>query len=107
MRAIGAQRRFILGMLMIETVVIGALFGAAGRGRGGRSSSGCSGKVGIPAANDVFTFFFSGPRLHPALGAASLIGALVIVLVVSAISSFYPAWLAMRVTPRQAMQTEE
>ena len=33
--------------------------------------------------------------------------ALVIVLVVSAVSSFYPAWLAMRVTPRQAMQTEE
>jgi len=29
------------------------------------------------------------------------------VLLVSAISSFYPAWLAMRVSPRQAMQTEE
>jgi hypothetical protein len=27
--------------------------------------------------------------------------------VVSAVSSFYPAWLAMRVTPRQAMATEE
>jgi hypothetical protein len=31
----------------------------------------------------------------------------VIVFVVSVLSSFYPGWLAMRVTPRQAMQTEE
>jgi ABC-type lipoprotein release transport system permease subunit len=29
------------------------------------------------------------------------------VLFVSTVSSFYPAWLAMRVTPRQAMQEEE
>jgi ABC-type antimicrobial peptide transport system permease subunit len=55
----------------------------------------------------VVTFFFSGPRLHPEIGAASLVSALLIVLVVSAISSFYPAWLAMRVSPRQAMATEE
>jgi ABC-type lipoprotein release transport system permease subunit len=26
---------------------------------------------------------------------------------VSAFSSFYPAWIAMRVTPRQAMQEDE
>jgi ABC-type lipoprotein release transport system permease subunit len=29
------------------------------------------------------------------------------VLLVSAFSSFYPAWLAMRVSPRQAMQEDE
>jgi ABC-type lipoprotein release transport system permease subunit len=106
LRAVGAQRRFIVGMLVIESVVIGALFGALGAAVGA-AVVWALGRMGIPAANDVFTFFFSGPRLHPELGAASLFTALGIVLVVSAISSFYPAWLAMRVTPRQAMQTEE
>jgi ABC-type lipoprotein release transport system permease subunit len=106
LRAVGAQRRFIVGMLVIESIVIGAIFGLLGAAVGALVVWGL-GRVGIPAANDVFTFFFSGPRLHPQLGAASLITALAIVLVVSALSSFYPAWLAMRVTPRQAMQTEE
>ena len=50
-------------------------------------------------------FFFSGPRLHPDLGAASIVAALVIVVLVSAIASFYPAWLATRVSPLRAMQT--
>ena len=53
-------------------------------------------------------FFFSGPRLLPdPRRRRTSIVALVIVLMVSAFSSFYPAWLAMRVTPRQAMQAEE
>ena len=35
LRAIGAQRRFILAMLVIESVVIGTIFGALGAGLGG------------------------------------------------------------------------
>jgi ABC-type lipoprotein release transport system permease subunit len=106
LRAVGAQRRFILGMLVVEALAIGALFGALGTAVGAGFIA-LLGKIGIPSANDVMTFFFSGPRLFPEIGASSLVGALVIVLFVSALSSLYPAWLAMRVTPRQAMQTEE
>ena len=106
LRAVGAQRRFILGMLVIEALVLGFVFGILGAAAGAGVVK-VLGDVGIPAANDIFTFFFSGPRLHPALGAGSLVVSLAIVLLVSALSSLYPAWLAMRVTPRQAMQTEE
>jgi FtsX-like permease family len=106
LRAVGAQRRFILWMLVIEALVIGAIFGGLGAAAGAAIIIGI-GKVGIPAFSDIWTFFFSGPRLHPALGTSSLATALFIVLLVSALSSFYPAWLAMRVSPRQAMQTEE
>jgi ABC-type lipoprotein release transport system permease subunit len=106
LRAVGAQRRFILAMLMIEAIVVGVIFGGLGAGIGAVIVA-ALGKIGIPAPNDVSYFFFSGPRLHLVLSSANLVKALVIVFVVSAVSSFYPAWLAMRVSPRQAMQAEE
>jgi ABC-type antimicrobial peptide transport system permease subunit len=106
LRAVGAQRRFILWMLVIEAMVIGALFGALGAAVGAGIIT-WIGQVGIPAFSDIATFFFSGPALHPSLGATSLVVALVIVLFVSVLSSLYPAWLAMRISPRQAMQSED
>lgn len=106
LRALGAQRTFVLAMLITESVVVGSLFGAIGAGTGALLIT-WLGRVGIPAANDVFMFFFSGPRLFPELGAGNLVGALTIVLLVSIASSFYPAFIAMRITPRQAMQTED
>ena len=106
LRAVGAQRRFILLMLIIEAVVVGIIFGGLGAGLGAVVVA-ALGKAGIPAPNDVSYFFFSGPRLHVTLATANLVKALAIVFVVSGVSSLYPAWLAMRVNPRQAMQSEE
>jgi len=106
LRAIGAQRRFILSMLVIESLVVGAIFGGLGAGLGALLVK-LIGHYGIPAKSDVWFFFFSGPRLHPFVGTSNIIWAFAIVLIVSAFSSFYPAWLAMRVTPRQAMQEDE
>jgi ABC-type lipoprotein release transport system permease subunit len=106
LRAIGAQRRFILAMLVIESIVVGGIFGGLGAGLGALIVS-IIGKVGIPAKSDVMFFFFSGPRLHPFIGTSNIVAAFIIVLFVSAFSSFYPAWIAMRVTPRQAMQEDE
>ncbi|MEO5767812.1 MAG: FtsX-like permease family protein [Polyangia bacterium] len=106
LRAIGAQRRFILSMLVIEALVVGIIFGALGAGVGAVLVS-VIGKVGIPAKNDIFYFFFSGPRLHPEIATTNVVGALAIVMLVSGLSALYPAWLAMRVTPRQAMQSED
>jgi hypothetical protein len=106
LRAIGAQRRFILAMLVIEAIVVGLVFGGLGAGLGA-VLVGIVGKIGIPAKSDVWFFFFSGPRLYPFIGTSNVVAAFIIVLLVSAFSSFYPAWLAMRVTPRQAMQEDE
>jgi len=93
-------------MLVIESLVVGAIFGGLGAGLGALLVK-LIGHYGIPAKSDVWFFFFSGPRLHPFVGTSNIIWAFAIVLIVSAFSSFYPAWLAMRVTPRQAMQEDE
>jgi ABC-type lipoprotein release transport system permease subunit len=106
LRAIGAQRRFILSMLVVEAVVTGLVFGGLGAAVGAGIVKVIA-RVGIPATSDQAFFFFSGPRLRPFLNPASVVAAFIIVLFVSTVSSFYPAFLAMRVTPRQAMQEEE
>jgi ABC-type lipoprotein release transport system permease subunit len=106
LRAIGAQRRFVLAMLLVEAVVIGALAGVLGVVLGSIALT-ILGSTGIPATSDVMTFFFSGPRLYPQLGAPQLGIALTLVMFVSVISGIYPAWLAMRVSPREAMSAEE
>lgn len=106
LRAVGAQKRFILGMLLVEGLITGAVFGTLGVLLGAGLVAAVGWK-GIPAFNDIATFFFSGPRFFPALATSNLVGALAIVFLVSLLSSLYPAYLAMRVTPRQAMQAEE
>jgi ABC-type lipoprotein release transport system permease subunit len=106
LRAVGAQRRFLLGMLLVEALAVGVLFGSLGALLGA-GIVWVIHAVGIPAANDILYFLFSGPRLHPSLSPANVIISLAIVLAVSAISSIYPGLLAMRVSPRQAMQSDD
>lgn len=106
MRAIGAQRSFILSMVLLETVVLGLVFGGLGAGAGS-SLINWLGNVGIPAGTEELYFFFSGPRLLPSLNAGNLISAFILVVGVSVFSTLYPAFLATRVSPVTAMQTDE
>jgi ABC-type lipoprotein release transport system permease subunit len=106
MRAIGAQRSFILSMVLLETVVLGLVFGGLGAGAGS-ALIGWLGNVGIPAGTEELYFFFSGPRLLPTLNAGNLISAFILVVGVSVFSTLYPAFLATRVSPVTAMQTDE
>jgi ABC-type lipoprotein release transport system permease subunit len=99
---VGAQRPFVFGMILMEAAVIGVIFGGAGALAGGALVA-LIGAIGIPAASDVMFFFFSGPRLRPVPQPVAVMIAAVMVLVVNALSAAYPAWIAMRVTPRQAM----
>ena len=106
MRAIGAQRGFVLGLVLLETVVLGISFGVVGAGLG----SGLIlwlGHAGVPAGNEFLYFFFSGPRLYPWLSAGSLFGAFLVVLVVTCGSALYPAIMATRVSPVRAMASED
>ena len=106
-RAIGAQRRFVLMMLLLETLVIGLTFGLGGGVLGALTVKVVALAGGIPAGNDQVYFLFSGPALIPSIGGTSLAIALAIVLFVSVLSGLYPALLAMRVTPVEAMASEE
>ena len=107
MRAIGAQRRFVLLMSLVESIAIGLVFGLAGAG----AAAGLVGIVralgGIRSDNAQLQFLFSGPTLMPSFAGSGLVVALGIVIFVSVVSGIYPAVLATRITPLEAMQSEE
>jgi ABC-type antimicrobial peptide transport system permease subunit len=106
LRAIGAQRGFVLAMVLTETVVLGLAFGAVGSVLGSLWVL-HMGSAGIPAANDFLYFFFSGPKLYPWVNPGSLIGAFVVVILVTCISALYPAMMATRVSPVTAMASDD
>jgi ABC-type lipoprotein release transport system permease subunit len=107
MRAIGTQRRFVVTMLIVEIATIGLVFGLGGALLGAGTVWGIRLAGGIPATTDMLFFLYSGPALLPRLGALAVGTSLTIVLLVSILSALYPALLAMRVTPVEAMATEE
>jgi hypothetical protein len=107
MRAIGTQRRFVVVMLLVEIAAVGLVFGIAGAVLGAGVVAAIRVAGGIPAVTDLLYFVFSGPALLPRLGGLSVGMSLGIVLAVSILSALYPALIAMRVTPVEAMATED
>ena len=106
MRAIGAQRGFIMAMFLVETVVLGLLSGGLGALLGAGFIT-WLGSVGIPATADVLVLLFAGPRLHPFVGVSHMLLALGVILVVSLGSTLYPAWVATRIQPVEAMRRKD
>ncbi|MCA2961393.1 MAG: FtsX-like permease family protein [Silvanigrellales bacterium] len=106
MRAIGAQRSFVLNLFLAETGItslIGAFLGAAGAVVLLVSLS----RVGIPATSDIVTFLFSGPRLFPSVRWPVAVGAPVAMAVMATLTSVYAARHAAKVQPVEAMQEKE
>jgi ABC-type lipoprotein release transport system permease subunit len=106
MRAIGAQRSFVVAMVFIETVVLALTFGIAGAGVGAAVVTWMH-SAGIPAFRDELYFFFSGPVLRPELTASGLALSVGVTLVVSVVAVLFPTWLATRIAPVTAMQSAE
>jgi ABC-type lipoprotein release transport system permease subunit len=102
MRAIGAQRKFVTRLFMAETLVLGLVSGGLG-GVLGAALVSWLGSAGIPATNEFTVFLFSGARLRPELTTSHFVIAVVNVVVVGVLSTFYPARLASRIPPAQAM----
>lgn len=106
MRAIGAQKSFVVGLFLGETCVIGLIGSVLGALLGTilllvlHSS-------GIPAGNDIVAFLFSGPRLYPAMRWGIIIAMPLIITLIATISSIYAARIAAKVQPAEAMQEKE
>jgi ABC-type lipoprotein release transport system permease subunit len=107
MRAIGTQRRFVVAMLLVEITAVGIVFGLGGAVLGGVVVALIRAAGGIPAVTDLLYFVFSGPALFPTLGRGPVAASLAIVILVAVLSALYPAIIAMKVTPVEAMATDD
>lgn len=106
MRAIGAQRGFVQAMVLLESVVLGVVFGGAGIALAVAFMTLLK-RVGIAAPNDISYFFFSGPRLYPHVNVSNLVIAFVLVQAVTLVSTLLPSAMASRISPLRAMQADE
>jgi ABC-type lipoprotein release transport system permease subunit len=106
LRAIGAEKRFVMTMFLVETLTLGVLSGLCGAIAGAALVRWLGG-TGIPAANDIMVFLFAGPRLFPSVGIANLVLGVVAILIVSLASTLYPARVATGIQPVVAMQSKE
>jgi ABC-type lipoprotein release transport system permease subunit len=106
LRAIGAQRRLVLGLFLAETAILGLFAGVIGAGLAVATIS-WLGNVGVPAPSGILVLLFGGPRLYPTIGADDVMFATLTITLVAVLSTLYPARLAARVPPIVAMQGRE
>ncbi len=106
MRAIGAQRREVLTLFLLETLVLAAVASTLGAG----ASVGMLtylGEVGIKAPSAQMMFIFGGPKLFPTWSLLNVALGIGSVSLISLFSTFYPALMAARVQPVVAMNPKE
>ena len=106
MRALGAHKRFVRRMFLLETLSISWLFGIAGIVLGAVIVA-VLGWTGIRAGNDFLKILFGGEVLEPALSAFSVGISVVIMTAIGLLASVYPVMVALRVQPIRAVQTEQ
>lgn len=106
MRAIGAQRPFVVVLFLVETMVLGAIAGGLGAGASALFI-GWLGHVGVPAIHNTLVLLFAGPRLYPVMSLGNVLFGMASILTISALSTLYPSVLAARVLPVVAMQAKE
>ncbi len=94
LRALGWRRRGVLGMILRESLVLGAIGGVCGIPLG-------LGLGGLVGSAGVF-----GGAIEPSFTSQSLVQAIVVAAVAGVIGGLYPAWRATRMRPVEALRYE-
>ena len=102
MRAIGAQKSFVRRMIILETIVIAIIFGGIGIGLA-VITIGVVGAAHIETSNIILQTLAGGAIIRPVLSAGSVVTSLIGMIVAGVFASLYPASLALRIEPRQAI----
>jgi putative ABC transport system permease protein len=105
LRALGARKRFIRRMILLETSFLAVIAGLAGLVLG-LAILLILRKSGIKAPNLFFEAIFAGRKLVPVISPMAGVNAFLWIFATSILSSLYPIALALRIKPVVAMQGE-
>ena len=109
LQALGMQPSQIVGLVMFETVLLGAVGVLVGGVLGGALDLYLV-KVGIDLGEFASGMNFSGMQWEPVLRGAfrweGVVATVVVVVIVAALASIWPALRAARLRPVQAMREE-
>src|SRR5690554_52314 len=103
MRAIGAQRGYVMALFLLETLILGLIAGLIGCAVGAGIILTLN-TLGILATTNFLHFLFAGDRLYPTLSPGNMLWGLLAILLVSLLSTLYPARMATRIQPIVAMR---
>jgi putative ABC transport system permease protein len=103
LRALGARRRFIRKLILLETSLLALLSGALGLISGFLVLKGLA-RSGIAAPTLFFEALFAGPRLVPEISFGAAFRAFIWIFGMSILSALYPAAIALRIAPVVAMK---
>jgi putative ABC transport system permease protein len=103
--ALGMNSQQIMLLFLLEGSLIGVVGAAAGCALGALLI-GLVGRIGVDfsfAAGMGEIMALLGTRLYPSITLTDLLGRGVLVIVIAALASLYPAWQASRKEPAQAL----
>jgi len=101
LRAIGMQRREVLWMFLLESVMLGLGATIAGVIAGAAIAAGLN-AMHIPVPTGL-QFFLMSPFLHLSVHGSLLVFAVVLITLVTAVAALYPSMKAARLQPVDAM----
>ncbi|MCX7820894.1 MAG: FtsX-like permease family protein [Brevinematales bacterium] len=105
MRAIGAQKNFIGRMIYLESIMLGLVFGGGGVISGAIISN-IIAMLKLTVKNEMTQLIFGGEVFTPIVGAGDIIWNIIVLLIVLILAVVYPARLAKKVTPIEAVVRE-
>jgi len=102
MRALGMRRSRVVRLFVLEGLALGALSALVGGAVGGAVVLYLA-ETGIPMKAAALAWMAGGEMLYPALVPVSLLRATLLIVLLSALASVYPAFSASRLEPREAL----
>jgi putative ABC transport system permease protein len=101
LRAIGMQRREVLWMFLLESIMLGLLSTVAGVAAGAAIAAGLN-AAHVPVASGL-QFFLMSPHLHLSVHGGLLVRSVVLITIVTGLAALYPSIRAARLRPVVAM----
>jgi putative ABC transport system permease protein len=105
MRALGAQKSFVMKMFIAETGFITLVFGLIGMALGAIIILALN-RIGISTDNDALRYLGGGGVLRPVIGSSPIILSLCFMGLIASVSWIYPVIIALKVSPLKAITTE-